>query len=133
MTPARFRFTPMMRVIAIGCIASVVSVACIVAVALAVQRKRAKLRRHLREQSNDESKTAIGLAGDTSGGGCNEDGTVTSTTGNGSAVINHSGGDTDSRGPATDRHYHRADASAAVDDGTENNPDIIPHDNGTIN
>ncbi|XP_060860312.1 nephrin-like [Metopolophium dirhodum] len=126
-TPSGFRFSPMLAVIAIGCVASVMSIACIVAVAVAVQRKRARRRR--RERSNDESKTAIDGVGGTgtgtgTGAGIGDGGGV-----DGGGVGGGIGGGTDGGtggGDGGDRHHQRADA---VDDGLEKNPDIIPHDN----
>uniref|UniRef100_A0A2S2R0Z4 Protein turtle A n=1 Tax=Sipha flava TaxID=143950 RepID=A0A2S2R0Z4_9HEMI len=121
-TPAGFRFSPMLAVIAVGCIASVVSVACIVAVAIAVQRKRSRRRRsRRRERSSDESKTAID----------GETGTGDGTEGDGGATDGDgTGAETDGRngvgGGGADRHHQRTEA---VDDGLEKNPDIIPHDN----
>ncbi|KAF0761388.1 nephrin-like [Aphis craccivora] len=120
-TPTGFRFSPMLAVIAIGCVASVVSVACIVAVAVAVQRKRTRRRR--RERSNDESKTAIDGVGGTGTGtaaGAGDGGGVDGG-GTGGGIDGGTGG-----GNSGDRHHQRADT---VDDGLEKNPDIIPHDN----
>lgn len=119
----------MLAVIAVGCVASVVSIACIVAVAVVVQRKRSRSRRR-RERSNDDSKTAIdGSCGTGTGGGVDGDG--------GAADVGGTGGEVDGRngvvvgggggGGGADRHHHRTEA---VDDGLEKNPDIIPHDNG---
>lgn len=83
-------------------------------------RKRSRRRR--RERSGDESKAAIdGDGGETRTGagdvvgGC-VDGDVTGE------II---GGGTG--GGGGDHHHHRTET---VDDGLENNPDIIPHDNG---
>lgn len=121
-TPTGFRFSPMLAVIAVGCIASVVSVACIVAVAVAVQRKRTRRRR--RERSNDESKTAIDGVGGTGTGtaaGAGDGGGVDGGD-TGGGIDGSTGG-----GDGGDRHHQRADT---VDDGLEKNPDIIPHDNG---
>lgn len=117
LTPEGFRFSPTIGVIVIGCVASVVSIACIIVVALSIQRKRSRRRR--RERSGDESKTAIGG----SGGG----GTGTGTgAGNGADSGNVGGGTDVGAGGGAD-HLVRTDA---VDDGLEKNPDIIPHDNG---
>lgn len=135
-TPERFRFSPMFGVIVAGCVASVVSVACIVAMALAVQRKRSRRRRRrCRARADDEAKTAIdggdGGGGGGDGGTCAADGGAVGAGGGGGgggadgaiAAVTGRGSD---GGGGTDRHL-RADA---VDEGPDNNPDIIPHDNG---
>lgn len=131
-TPAGFRFSPMLAVIAVGCVASVVSVVCIVAVAVAVHRKRGRRRR--RDRSNDESKTAIdgsgGTGTGTGGSGGSSGGGVDGGDGGGAADVSGTGGGMtgcNGGGGGMDRHHHRTEA---IDDGLEKNPDIIPHDNG---
>lgn len=142
-TPSGFRITPMVGVIAVGCVASVVSVACIVIVVVIVQRKRSRRRRRRDGVSNGESKTAIdggtgtGTRGDggdgnvddggDGGGGCGGDGDGAATVGNGGTGIGGTGVGGTVSVCNGDHHHHRADA---VDDGLERNPDIIPHDNG---
>ncbi|VVC33858.1 Fibronectin type III,Immunoglobulin subtype,Immunoglobulin-like domain,Immunoglobulin-like [Cinara cedri] len=131
-TPSGFRFSPMVGVIVVGCVASVVSIACIVVVAVIVQRKRSRRRRR-RELPNGESKTAIDGGTGTGTRGDGGDGTA---DGGGSvdvgAAVGGGGGGGGGSGVDTvgvcdgDRHHHRVDA---VDDGLERNPDIIPHDN----
>lgn len=126
MTPAGFSFSPMLAVIVVGCVASVVSIACIIAVAVAVSRKRSRRRR--RQRASDESKTAIDGGGGGVGGGGPDggDGGGDDGIGNGcggaNGVTGGGGG-----GGGGDRHHHRAEP---IDDGLEKNPDIIPHDNG---
>lgn len=85
-------------------------------------RKRSRCRRR-RERSNDESKAAIDGdggdtrtgAGDDGVGGCIDGDTIDESVG---GCTGGGGGD---------RHNYRTET---VDDGLENNPDIIPHDNG---
>jgi len=125
-TPEGFRFSPMLGVIAVGCVASVASVACVVAAAVAMQRKRSRRRRRRRARSADGSKTAVD--GDGTGGGTADNGARTAD-----AVGGADGGAGDGTpaggvgaGGGTDRYYH----ADAADDGLDKNPDIIPHDNG---
>lgn len=128
----------MVGVIAIGCVASVVSIACIVIVAVIVQRKRSRHRRRC-ELPNGESKTAINDGTGTGTRNDGVDGNVDGGDGGGDGNDGIGGGVTTVGGGRSgvntigvcdgDRHHHRADA---VDDGLERNPDIIPQDNGKI-